>query len=171
MNGGYPFYYWLGGGGCCCFLLLLVVGLIVWKMMSRKRPPPGSSATLTDNRPAVTGATPAVGRMAQYGNIISEISNDGFYILNQYLTPGSLVHYRYRSGGGWVTRSVPYQPGPRGHYVYLGAMPQDLQITDVVPAVTSTESPEDPMRTMIMPSGTVPRPAASPQPPKFPSAY
>jgi hypothetical protein len=93
------------------------------------------TATLTDSRP-VPGAEPAVGRMAQYGNIISEISNDGFYILNQYLAPGAMVHYRYRSGGSWITRSVPYQPGPRGHYVYLGAMPEDLQVTDVVPPNT-----------------------------------
>ena len=168
MNAGFPFYYWLVGGGCCCFLLVIVVAFVAWKMMSRKAP--GPSATFTDGRPA-GGAAPAVGRMAQYGNIISETSSDGFYILNQYLTPGSLIHYRYRSGSEWISRSVPYQPGPRGHYVYLGATPQDLQITDVVPAAGSMESPEDPMRTMIMPSGTVPSRPIEPKPPKFPSAY
>src|SRR6185295_2065853 len=134
MSSGFPFYYRLAGGGCCCFLLLIVVAFVAWKMMSRKWPPAGGpSATLPDGRPA-HGAAPAVGRMAQYGNIISETSSDGFYILNQYLTAGSVIHYRYRSGGEWISRSVPYQPGPRGHYVYLGAAPQDLQVTDVVPA-------------------------------------
>jgi hypothetical protein len=177
MSGG---FFGILGGSCCCFLLVIVVAIIVWKMMSRNKTPP--PASFTDNRPVSAGA-PAVGRMAQYGNIISDISDEGFYIFNQYLTPGSMVHYRYRTDGGWVTRSVPYQPGPRGHFVYLGSTPQDLQVTDVVPAGTSADAPEDPMRTMIVPTATVPQRRVEapiddrPSPPpaaaagNYPSAY
>jgi hypothetical protein len=152
----------LAGGGCCCFLFLLIVGFVVYKLMSKKNDaPPASSApaapmnTAAPGNPSVQGSVsgPAVGRVAQYGTIITRVTDDGFWIANQFLTAGSVVHYRYRSGSDWIVRTVVYQPGADGQFVHVGAAAQNLQVIDVVPPAGATES-EDPLRTMVM--GTSP---------------
>lgn len=172
----------LFGGCCCCFLIIIIAAFVIYKAVSKKKSPVDDPMNFEPvgappPPPLKQGGmnTNTVGRFAQYGNLISSVGGDGFYILNEFLTPGSVVHYRYRQGGNWFTRSVPYQPGPQGHFVYLGSAPSDIQVVDVVPP---GESPviDDPARTMIT-SGMPPRKVERDDPPArtigtgYPSAY
>jgi hypothetical protein len=169
------------GGGCCCLLVLLIGIIIAVKMMGKKKDA-APEAQLTDSRPAAPTAGKAaasageraVNRVAQFGNIISSVTDDGFYISNQYLVAGSIIHYRYRSPLGWINRSVAYQPGgPQGQFVPVGATPSDLQVIDVVQsaAAAGTAVAADPMRTMMIESPLSPRTPPSPPPASKPSSY
>jgi hypothetical protein len=133
MNSGLEPAHLIGIGTsfCCCFLVVAGLGYLAYRLFISKRPPP--AAMLTDRPMPSAGVAPVSSRVAQYGNIISNITDDGFYLFNNFLTPGAMIHYRYRGPGGWITRCVPYQPGPQGHYVYVGSQPSDVQIVDVVP--------------------------------------
>ncbi|MEI6233721.1 MAG: hypothetical protein WCT04_11750 [Planctomycetota bacterium] len=114
----------------CCFLFVAGFAFLIYRLLSKK-PSSQREASLTD-RATPSNLPPVSGRVAQYGKIVSNISDDGFYLFNNFLTPGTMIHYRYQGPSGWITQSVPYQPGPRGHFVYVGSPPRDIQIVDVV---------------------------------------
>lgn len=149
-------------GGCCCFVVVAGIAFLAFKMLSGKKNEP-PAARLTDRKSApapmpVTGAGPVAGRLAQYGNIVSRTTDDGFYFFNEMLTPGSLINYRYRNNSGWVSRSVPYQPGPQGHFVYLGGAPRDLEVIDVIPSQTPGDIGDNSAQTILAPgAGNQPR--------------
>lgn len=140
-------------GGCCCFVFVAGLAFLAFKMLSGKKNEP-PAARLTDRQAAptaVAGQGPVAGRLAQYGNIVSRTTDDGFYFFNELLTPGSLINYRYRTNSGWVSRSVPYQPGPQGHFVYLGNAPRDLEVIDVVPSSSSGGGDDISAQTILSP--------------------
>jgi formylglycine-generating enzyme required for sulfatase activity len=65
---------------------------------------------------------------------------DGFWLEGPSLPHGSVVHYRYRTGGQWRTGTCPIQPGPQGHFIYTGAQPSDIVIDNVVlPSTSGTD--------------------------------
>lgn len=174
MNSGLGPEHYIGifASFCCCLMAVAGLGYLAYRLFISKRPPPG--AMLTD-RPMPAGNFPAVSsRVAQYGNIVSNITDDGFYLFNNFLQPGSMIHYRYRGPSGWITRCVPYQPGPQGHYVYVGSAPSDIQIVDVVPNGPQIDD-DDTDATIVTrsPFGTGPVPPGGVQTTTgdFPSAY
>lgn len=169
------------GSLCCCFLVVGGIGYLAYRLLVKKKAPPG--ANLLDAAVVEPVVAPVNSRVAQYGNIISGVTDEGFYLLNSMLTQGSMVHYRYRGPTGWVTRAIPYQPGPQGHFVYVGSKPTDLQIVDVVPGNPSIDDRfENSEATMIQPNPFLnqpPRPSGpGPVPPSmvktigdYPAAY
>ncbi len=149
MNNGGDFTPLAGAlsGLCCCFVVFIGLGYLAYRLLFAKKPI--DTARFTD-RPMPSSNFPAVSsRVGQYGNLISNVTDDGFYIFNNLLSPGAMVHYRYRGPGGWVTRCVPYQPGPQGHYVYVGTQPADVQVVDVVPEGSRDERNYDGDPTLI----------------------
>jgi hypothetical protein len=60
-----------------------------------------------------------------------EIGADGFWILDASIDPGDIVIYRYICGGQSHRGSAVYSPGPRGHFVYTGAPPTNVEILEV----------------------------------------
>lgn len=59
--------------------------------------------------------------------------DDGFWFDPYYYPPGSLIHYRYWSGGIQRTGSTRVTQGPKGTFVYTGEVPSQVEVLDVVP--------------------------------------
>jgi hypothetical protein len=77
------------------------------------------------------GATRSMGSASSSAGI--RIAPDGFWMLLDNVAMGSRVHYGYRlpGAGEEASGSVLYQPGPQGQFVYTGAAPQYVRITQV----------------------------------------
>jgi len=67
---------------------------------------------------------------------------DGFWLHAPRVSPGSLIHYRYWSGGTMRTGSVAVSHGPKGAFVYTGAVPAQIEVVDVLPPGQEV-SPDD----------------------------
>src|SRR5262249_17059600 len=101
------------------------------------------------------------------GRFTPRVVDDGFWLNEPSLMRGSIIHYRYRHGGGIRTGHCAFEPGPHGHFVYTGETPSDIEVYDVTPpGPEARETWED-----RPPS---PPPSTSPPPSSFtgyPSAY
>jgi hypothetical protein len=154
-------------GGCCCLMLVLLIAGVVYFLFGRKQNSPLLN-NVVDPAYAQIGGIPGAPAGGAWGGVVSRVTSDGFWMLGQALMPGSIVNYRYRSGNDWITRSVPYQPGPDGHFVYLGHPPGNIQITHVTPPNANVSAPppneSEPLPTMIIDT-----PFAKPT--GFPPAY
>jgi hypothetical protein len=133
-------------GGCCCLTTVLMIAGIVYFFFGRKQNPTVINNVV--NPYGSSGGVPGAPPGAGWGNLVSRVTSDGFWMLGQSLQPGSIINYRYRSGNEWIDRSVPYQPGPDGHFVYLGHPPGNIHVTHVTP-----------------PGGNVPPPPPAPSSP------
>jgi hypothetical protein len=79
------------------------------------------------------------------------VVDDGFWLDQPVLNPGSVVHYRYRTGSGMRTGSFTVEPGPGSQFIYTGARPSDIEFFDMTP-----------------PQGIAPPPSGFPVPPIIP---
>jgi hypothetical protein len=105
-------------------------------------------------------------------------SADGFWLHAPRASPGSVIHYRYWSGGTMRTGNVAVSHGPRGTFVYTGHAPSQIEVLDVLPpgvapsgqAVPTDDYESDAEGTFASPSAPpqdaprVPPPAAAPEP-------
>jgi hypothetical protein len=89
---------------------------------------------------------------------------DGFWLHDPHIAPGSLIRYRYWSGGQARTGTHRLQPGPTGQFIYTGDQPDDVEILEVMPAEVPTLEPVDdwdpPNRPGAPPSAARPEPPA-----------
>jgi hypothetical protein len=84
------------------------------------------------------GQTPA-------GPFQHRVVRDGFWLWHGSISPGSTIHYRYRTPGGIRTGRVLYHPGPDGHFIYTGETPADIHVIDVsAPMQTSGQDFDEP---------------------------
>ncbi|WP_051946758.1 SUMF1/EgtB/PvdO family nonheme iron enzyme [Verrucomicrobium sp. BvORR106] len=124
-------------GLMCLFCPVIVVGLVIWlvvravKSKNQSATPSASSsrggqsagAALADalQQPSGSGS----GRAPRI-----RLVEDGFWILVD-IARGSTVRYVYRPHGGMdVSGQVQYQPGPEGQYIYTGAKPENVRVTE-----------------------------------------
>jgi hypothetical protein len=121
------FEFQLGAAGCCIFVVMAgAVGalILIIRQVSRS-----NFDRLNTMRP---GSRPPP-RFQQ-----PRIVEDGFWLHGPSIRPGSVVRYRYRTGGQMRTGTHRIDPGPKGQFVYTGVQPEDIEILDVMPAEVPT---------------------------------
>jgi hypothetical protein len=122
----------LGGAACCGFLLL--AGAFAALILIIRQAARSNINRLSVNRP---GTRPPL-RFQQ-----PRIVDDGFWLHDPRFLPGSVVRYRYRTGGQTRTGTHRIQPGPQGQFIYTGDQPEDIEILDVMPADAPTAGAVD----------------------------
>jgi len=164
MN-GHPFnpMYALPGLLCPLFGFALVVVIIVIIVRAIARAGSGAAGGIQPSLP----------------NVVTQLGDDGFWIVSCPADPASMIHYHFWSGGVKHSGQVPFQPGTDGRqFVYTGARPEQVTIVRII-------EPADDIQPDIAPpifgaaaaifgssSDDQPdTPSAPPPPPQFPSAY
>jgi formylglycine-generating enzyme required for sulfatase activity len=109
-----------------CGGVFLLVILVILKALGAR--------PLPDREPPRRGPQPVRGAPPRLN---TRVVDDGFWLHGPFLHHGSIVHYRYRSGGQWRSGTSRFKPGPQGHFIYTGEHPTDIVIDEVVPPSTS----------------------------------
>jgi len=133
---------------CCVALVpLLAVGaaLLAFKTFSHKEPTGDPDARgsrtaqgATAAAAGLSGATAAAQRRdrarsaAQRGDI--RLGNDGFWFNSPHAQAGWLIRFAYMIDNRPHSTEVTYEPAPRGHFVYTGGTPTDVEIVEIRPA-------------------------------------
>jgi hypothetical protein len=91
------------------------------------------------------------------------VVTDGFWLNDSRIVPGSLIRYRYWSGGRAQTGTHRVEPGPTGQFIYTGDQPDEVEILDVMPAEVPTLEPVDDWDSPD--ASGAPSSAARPEPP------
>ena len=148
---------------CPLFILAIVVAIIVTVVRAAARAGAGAGGGIQPSLP----------------NVVTQLGQDGFWIVSCPAEPGSIVHYHFWAGGAKRSGQVPFQPGADGRqFVYTGARPERVAIVrivessddmqpDIIPPILGASA-------MIWGSSSDDRPdtsSAPPSPPSFPSAY
>ena len=143
------------------FAIVVVVIIIVVRAIARA----GSGAS--------SGIHPSL------PNVVTQLGDDGFWIVSCPADLASMIHYHFWSGGVKHSGQVPFQPGTDGRqFVYTGARPEQVTIVRIV-------GPADDIQPDIAPpllgaaaalwsASSDDQPDTSnapPSPPQFPSAY
>ena len=164
MN-GLPFNFMTPLIGLLCpfFILAIVVAIIVTVVRAAARAGAGDGGGIQPSLP----------------NVVTQLGQDGFWIVSCPAEPGSMVHYHFWTGGVKHSGQVPFQPGADGRqFVYTGARPEQVSIVrilqvsedvqpDIIPPILGAAA-------TIWASSSDDRPdvsSAPPSPPSFPSAY
>src|ERR1017187_2394910 len=128
---------------------------------------------------ARAGAGGGGGIQPSLPNVVTQLGQDGFWIVSWPAGPWGMVHYRLWMGGVKHSGQVPFQPGADGRqFVYTGARPEQVSIVrilqvsenvqpDIIPPILGAAA-------TIWASSSDDRPdvsSAPPSPPSFPSAY
>jgi sugar/nucleoside kinase (ribokinase family) len=164
MN-GHPFNPMYALPGLLCpligFALVVVIIVIIVRAIAR------------------AGSGAAGGIQPSLSNVVTQLGDDGFWIVSCPADPASMIHYHFWSGGVKHSGQVPFQPGTDGRqFVYTGARPEQVTIVRIV-------EPADDLQPGIAPpifgaaaaifgSSSDDQPdtsSAPPPPPQFPSAY
>jgi formylglycine-generating enzyme required for sulfatase activity len=153
------------GPGALCPLLFFggFILIVIWNL--RRRVPLDRSPS---RQPPRRPAPPARG--TRYN---TRVVHDGFWLEGSSLRHGSVVHYRYRTGGQWRTGTCPIQPGPQGHFIYTGEQPTDIVIEQVIPPESSGTgfSWEEPGAPASEPLVSEPPATSGESSTSYPSAY
>jgi sugar/nucleoside kinase (ribokinase family) len=164
MN-GHPFnpMYALPGLLCPLFGFALVVVIIVIIVRAIARAGSGAAGGIQPSLP----------------NVVTQLGDDGFWIVSCPADPASMIHYHFWAGGVKHSGQVPFQPGTDGRqFVYTGARPEQVMIVRII-------EPADDIQPDIVPpifgaaaaifgSSSDDRPDTPSAPPpssQFPSAY
>jgi hypothetical protein len=128
---------------------------------------------------ARAGSGAAGGIQPSLPNVVTQLGQDGFWIVACPAEPGSIVHYHFWAGGAKHSGQVPSQPGADGRqFVYTGARPERVSIVrimqlsedvqpDIIPPILGAAA-------TIWSASSDDRPdmsSAPRSPPSFPSAY
>jgi hypothetical protein len=152
--GGLPFAFEfsLGTAGCCMFVVMAgAVGVLILIIRQVSR---SNFDRLNMMRP---GSRPPP-RLQQ-----PRIVEDGFWLHGPSIRPGSVVRYRYRTGGQMRTGTHRIDPGPKGQFVYTGVQPEDIEILDVMPAEVPTLDAVDDWDAPDTPAASASSTSASPR--------
>ena len=148
---------------CPFFILAIVIAIIVTVVRAAARAGAGGGGGIQPSLP----------------NVVTQLGQDGFWIVSCPVEPGSLVHYHFWTAGVKHSGQVPFQPGADGRqFVYTGARPEQVSIVrilqvsedvqpDIIPPILGAAA-------TIWASSSDDRPdvsSAPPSPPSFPSAY
>src|SRR5262249_10885872 len=71
------------------------------------------------------------------------IVEDGFWLHDPRILPGSMIRYRYQTGGQRRIGTHRINPGPKGQFIYTGDQPEDIEILDVMPAEITEDDAAD----------------------------
>jgi hypothetical protein len=148
---------------CPLFILAIVVAIIVTVVRAAAR----------------AGAGGGGGIQASLPNVVTQLGQDGFWIVSCPAEPGSMVHYHFWTGGVKRSGQAPYQPGADGRqFVYTGARPEQVSIARIVQL--SEDMQPDIIPPILGAAATIwasssddqpDTPSAPPSPPSFPPAY
>ena len=155
--------YSFAGVLCPLFGFVIVVAILVSIVRAAARAGAGGGGGIQPSLP----------------NVVTQLGQDGFWIVSCPAEPGSIVHYHFWTGGVKRSGQVPFQPGADGRqFVYTGARPEQVSIVrilqvsedvqpDIIPPILGAAA-------TIWASSSDDRPdvsSAPPSPPSFPSAY
>jgi hypothetical protein len=128
---------------------------------------------------ARAGACAGGGIQPSLPNVVTQLGQDGFWIVSCPAEPGSIVHYHFWTGGVKHSGQVPFQPGADGRqFVYTGARPEQVSIVRILQV--SEDVQPDIIPPILGAAATIwasssddqpDTPSAPPSPPSFPSAY
>ncbi|MCF7731940.1 MAG: formylglycine-generating enzyme family protein [Akkermansiaceae bacterium] len=145
-------------GGLVCLVVPLGVVFLLVRLISKHGRRDSGNAFLTRPKPRVP--RPLIRKCG-----------DGFWIDGDW-PAGSVLRLHYVAAGIPVDTELVYRPGPGGQFVYTGTEPETVSVvpegTAPPPVPVSEPVPLDPP---AMPEPREVRPAVSPRPPVFPSAY
>ena len=156
---------WGSGSSCAILALLLLIGAGILAALRR-----GGSTRYPDASPARPPRAQRSGpRPVSRPVVHVERVNDGFWLNLPAVPPGAQVHYRYLLQGQHRSGKMPYEPGPRGLFIYTGDRPQDVEVLEVInPDDIGTALPAEGPELMPPPVEEPPAPQPAPG---FPSAY
>lgn len=188
VSNGFP--RWVGM--LCCIglvpLAAVAVALLAFKILS----PQGSKGDRADSRDStpqraagaaagLAGVGAGVGKRPQAGAPRGDIrlGTDGFWFHSPQAQEGWLIRFSYLIDNRPHSTEITYEPGPRGHFVFTGGTPTDVEIVEIRPAdarPTGTGSvfvDDRPFFNDPTPAPSPPpRPAPEPRPfTGYPSAY
>jgi hypothetical protein len=161
MNAAFPFSIF---GLFCPFVAIVFIVTIVL-LIIRAAVDSGSS-----------GVT--IGRRTR-AKVLTELAEDGFWIVSCPANPNAMLQYHYWAGGVRRMGQVPFQPDPNGRqFIYTGVRPEQATIVRIleddedmssalVPPLIATQTTF--LGTSANDDQDTPGPTASP--PSFPSAY
>jgi hypothetical protein len=121
--------YRIAGLGCC--ILVFVAGAAALIILIIRQ--------TTGNKLAGRPQTPQRPMRYQTPRVV----DDGFWLHDPRIVPGSLIRYRYWSGGQARTGTHRVEPGPTGQFIYTGDQPDEVEILEVMPAEVPTLEPVD----------------------------
>jgi hypothetical protein len=161
MNNAIPFS--IAGLLCPFIVLALIVAVVILIIRAAVQSGSGTSAVRRPSRL----------------NVLTEMADDGFWIVSCGANPNAMLHYHYWAGGVRRVGQVPFQPDPSGRqFVYTGVRPEQAAIVNIL------EDPDDVSASMLPPvigagsaflgaagDDTQDTPSPPPSPPSFPSAY
>jgi len=123
-----------GGGGSILQWVLIGAVVVVGLMLVRKIFAGGGGASPYRRQPPASGpmmgATSAYrqGQTSQSGPFQIRTVADGFWILGNVLQ-GTMLDVMWNGMTSSHTRSLGYQPGPQGHFVFTGEPPTQVAVT------------------------------------------
>jgi hypothetical protein len=104
---------------CPLLALALIIGLVVFIVRAVSK----------------AGSSPVSGLPPVSRRVLTEMGDDGFWIVSAAANPNALLHYYYWINGIRHTGQIPYQPNPTGRqFVYTGNRPERADIIRILEA-------------------------------------